>query len=361
MIKKAQALILSLLVSAGSFFPLIVQLGCTKSGDRIASVYVDPIQYQSYDCEQIQAALIRISARVADLTGQLNKAANNDKWLTTAGVIIFWPALFALGGDEEKEAQLARLKGEYEALQSVAATKKCGFSATSNTIDVLPINSKATSFSPPPVSQSGYSSLEDLKERASMGDDNAQYILGTLYAAGKLVPQSFTEAYKWFQQSATKENPYAQLALGFAYATGEGVTQNYFEAMKWFQYAADQDNASAQFNLALLYENGQGVPQDFSKAVKWYGLSAEQGNVNAQLNLGIAYLKGLGIKQDNATAYIWFALAADKGNAQAKQYKDFVKAKIEPTQLKLAEEKVRNWKPKINPSITLKYNYILGQ
>jgi outer membrane lipoprotein-sorting protein len=105
--------------------PLFLLTGCTKSGDRIASTYVDPIQYESYDCEQIQAALIRINARVSDLTGQLNKAAKNDKWLTTAGVIIFWPALFALGGDDEKEAQLARLKGEYDALQTVAATKKC--------------------------------------------------------------------------------------------------------------------------------------------------------------------------------------------------------------------------------------------
>ena len=99
------------------YFTVVVSVvllltGCTKSGDRIASAYVDPIQYQNYDCEQIQAALIRISARVSDLTGQLNKAAKNDKWLTTAGVIIFWPALFALGGDEEQERlQLPPLHG----------------------------------------------------------------------------------------------------------------------------------------------------------------------------------------------------------------------------------------------------------
>lgn len=105
--------------------PMFSLINCTKSGDRIAATYVDPIQYESYDCEQIQAALNRINARVSDLTGQLNKAATNDKWLTTAGVIIFWPALFALGGDDEKEAQLARLKGEYDALQTVATTKKC--------------------------------------------------------------------------------------------------------------------------------------------------------------------------------------------------------------------------------------------
>ena len=114
---------------ATALVPVLLLVGCTKSGDRIAATYVDPIQYESYDCEQIQAALIRINARVSDLTGQLNKASKNDKWLTTAGVIIFWPALFALGGDDEKEAQLARLKGEYDALQTVGSTKKC-FNAT---------------------------------------------------------------------------------------------------------------------------------------------------------------------------------------------------------------------------------------
>lgn len=332
---------------------VLLSTGCTKSGDRIASVYVDPIQYQSYDCDQIEAALIRVSARVADLTGQLNKAANNDKWITTAGVIIFWPALFALGGDEEQESQLARLKGEYEALQSVAATKKCGFSETSKPEVRVTNNTKASSFSPPPIDQSKYASLEDLKQSASMGDDNAQYILGTLYAAGKGVPQSSTEAFKWFQQAARKENPYAQLSIGVAFAVGDGVTQNYSEAMRWFQLSADQGNASAQYNLALMFVNGQGTPQDFNQAAKWYLLSAEQGNTNAQLNLGTAYFRGLGVAQDNLNAYVWFTLSANKGDIQAKKNKDLVKTRMTSQQIDQGEEIVRNWKPKIKPSFTL--------
>ena len=41
------------------------------------------------------------------------------------GMILFWPALFALGGTKEQEAEYGRLKGEYEAIQQAAIAKKC--------------------------------------------------------------------------------------------------------------------------------------------------------------------------------------------------------------------------------------------
>ena len=45
--------------------------------------------------------------------------------ITGAGIILFWPALFFLGGTKEQEAEYARLKGEYEALDRVAVQKNC--------------------------------------------------------------------------------------------------------------------------------------------------------------------------------------------------------------------------------------------
>jgi hypothetical protein len=41
------------------------------------------------------------------------------------GLILFWPALFALGGTKQQEAEYARLKGEYDAVQEAAVIKKC--------------------------------------------------------------------------------------------------------------------------------------------------------------------------------------------------------------------------------------------
>ena len=39
--------------------------------------------------------------------------------------MLFWPALFFLGGTKQQEAEYARLKGEHEALQQSAIEKKC--------------------------------------------------------------------------------------------------------------------------------------------------------------------------------------------------------------------------------------------
>ena len=44
------------------------------------------------------------------------------------GLVLFWPALFALGGTKQQEAELARLKGEYDAVQATATSKKCAAS-----------------------------------------------------------------------------------------------------------------------------------------------------------------------------------------------------------------------------------------
>jgi hypothetical protein len=55
----------------------------------------------------------------------VDKAASNDKALTGVGVILFFPVLFALGGNQAQEAEYGRLKGEYEALQQTAILKKC--------------------------------------------------------------------------------------------------------------------------------------------------------------------------------------------------------------------------------------------
>lgn len=99
--------------------------GCATSSKDIATSYVSPVQYQNYDCDQIAAESQRLTARVQQLGGRLDEAANNDKAIMGVGLVLFWPALFALGGTKQQEAEYARLKGEAEALQQAAVAKKC--------------------------------------------------------------------------------------------------------------------------------------------------------------------------------------------------------------------------------------------
>lgn len=100
---------------------------CATSSKDIAAVYVSPLQYQNYDCQQLTSELQRISGRVGQLSGRLDEAANNDKMIMGAGLIVFWPALFALGGTKAQEQEYARLKGEYDAAQQAAISRKCEF------------------------------------------------------------------------------------------------------------------------------------------------------------------------------------------------------------------------------------------
>ena len=69
--------------------------------------------------------MIIVSSKVKPLTGKIDTNNENDKIITGADHILFWPAIFFLGGTKEQEAEYSRLKGEYEALDRVAVQKNC--------------------------------------------------------------------------------------------------------------------------------------------------------------------------------------------------------------------------------------------
>lgn len=99
--------------------------GCSTASKDIASISASPLQYTSYDCAQLEAENFRLTGRIAQLGGRLDEAAANDKAIAGVGMILFWPALFALGGTKQQEAEYAKIKGEYDALQQASVLKKC--------------------------------------------------------------------------------------------------------------------------------------------------------------------------------------------------------------------------------------------
>lgn len=105
-------------------FSVLNLSGCASTSDKVSAAYVSPLQFNSYDCAQLTAESQRLAARVSELGGQVDKAATNDKVIMGVALIVFWPALFALG-NKQQEAELARLKGEYDGLQRAAIEKKC--------------------------------------------------------------------------------------------------------------------------------------------------------------------------------------------------------------------------------------------
>ena len=119
--KRCAALVVSISVALS---------GCATSSKDIAANYVSPNQYAGYDCQQIAAEAARIQTRVVQLGGRLDQAAQNDAGIMAVGLLLFWPVLFALGGTKQQEAEYARLKGEYDALEQAAVVRKCSPIAT---------------------------------------------------------------------------------------------------------------------------------------------------------------------------------------------------------------------------------------
>ena len=98
---------------------------CASSSNKIATQYVSPLQYKDFDCDQLGAEMGRVSRRVGELQGSIDKNAKEDRVATGLGLVLFWPALFFIDGDSPEGAEYARLKGEFEAMQQSSTQKRC--------------------------------------------------------------------------------------------------------------------------------------------------------------------------------------------------------------------------------------------
>jgi len=105
---------------------LFFMSGCATSPGRIRANYVSPVQYYAWTCGQIHSEMIRVKAKVLELSGVQQGEAVKDTIALSVGLVLFWPALFFMLGPDQKQ-EIAQLKGEYEALERAAIHNECGF------------------------------------------------------------------------------------------------------------------------------------------------------------------------------------------------------------------------------------------
>ena len=193
-------------------------------------------------------------------------------------------------------------------------------------------------------------SVGDLLARVGIGSSQASFeTVNAVFQKGE-----YPAALKLAQPLADDGDARAESIVAQIHYRGRGVPQSDTEAAKWFRRAADQGDAVAQFYLGVMYNEGRGVPQDYAEAAKWYKLAAEQGDALAQYNLGLSYAKGeTGAGDpDNVSAYMWFNIAAasfaatDPRRSTAMSSRDAVAAKMTPEEIVEAQKRAREWRPK---------------
>jgi hypothetical protein len=100
--------------------------GCATSPNRISAAYVSPLKYQNYDCQQIGFEQANVERRTNELYHRLKNRNNSDNWMMGIGLLVAWPALlFMKGNNGAENTEYAQLKGDYEALRTVSVQRKC--------------------------------------------------------------------------------------------------------------------------------------------------------------------------------------------------------------------------------------------
>ena len=113
-----------LVVLAFSVVLVVLLSACASKSDKIDASYVSPLAYSDHNCHQIKQELLRVNRKVLEVTKTQDKIASNDSVAMGVGLVLFWPALFFIEGSDKSD-ELARLKGEYEAIEQTAIQKGC--------------------------------------------------------------------------------------------------------------------------------------------------------------------------------------------------------------------------------------------
>ena len=103
----------------------VLLASCASRSSEVTASYVSGLQYQGYTCVQLAQEAEAISSRAAQLAGAQDSKATRDAVATTVGVVVFWPMLFAVRGDDNTTAELSRMKGEMEAIERASIQKNC--------------------------------------------------------------------------------------------------------------------------------------------------------------------------------------------------------------------------------------------
>jgi hypothetical protein len=94
--------------------------GCAKAPESIAPAYVSQLTYQDLRCPQLASEEQRLSQALATASKQQNNARTQD----TVGVLLLGLPVASMSGDNIAP-EIARLKGEQEAIRQQQLSKGC--------------------------------------------------------------------------------------------------------------------------------------------------------------------------------------------------------------------------------------------
>jgi hypothetical protein len=169
----------------------------------------------------------------------------------------------------------------------------------------------------------------------------AQYNLGDIYT--KYLPDQcdFNKAFRWYRKAAENGHVLSQKVLGIMYQMGRGTESNPVEAAKWFQKATEQGNLEAMVHLGYLYEHDLCEGQDIFKAKDLYLATLQKADADHLFSIAAGWDIDSSQPNDLVMAYLWYRLAAHKGMKQENDNCDYIAKDMTKAQIVKAEEMSR--------------------
>lgn len=163
------------------------------------------------------------------------------------------------------------------------------------------------------------SKVEILKEKADMGDSEAQYELGSFYLSpDKNGTIDNEKGVHYIKLAAEHNHPIACYMYSMYLKNGFHVQKDLNQSLKYLTYAADHNLEVAQFELALEYYTGKRFPVDLEKAFHYFCLSADNKNAISCETVGTFLIQGIGCKPDMQRAIKYFEHGSELKSALCK-------------------------------------------
>lgn len=108
----------------------LVLAGCATRSVDVRPTPANPADFATWSCSRIDDEIDRVQQRAADVAYAVDERAGNNIVALGLGVMVFWPAMLAMRPDGLEAADLARLKGRFEALGVAAREKRCAPAST---------------------------------------------------------------------------------------------------------------------------------------------------------------------------------------------------------------------------------------
>ena len=105
--------------------PALLAAGCATRSADVKPLPASRDEFVTWDCARIDDERDLVQHRAADVAWAVDERVGNNILALGMGVTVFWPAMLAMRPDGLEHAELARLKGRYEALDAAAREKSC--------------------------------------------------------------------------------------------------------------------------------------------------------------------------------------------------------------------------------------------